>query len=206
MNMEKDNTLGQYLTSHKNVDELNSIFLNLDFQLKYLHSQGYYVEKLDLDNILLEEATINSYPTQVFFSFKSLAKINNPQQDKSENIKALSKLAVGSYISVMDGFCDYSKISDNYIKNYFEEIKNYIPNYEYYENVIINGDTSLYYSDYVKNQSESTKGNHMQMVKSTIEGKLYSTDEDSAFVRIIFYPVMIIAFVTITMLFYTIFH
>ena len=128
--MEKSETLRQYLTYNKDSDLIDDIFLKLDNQMKYLHGKGYFVSELNSDTILLDE----SYDEPAFV-FSAISKSSNKEQDFKKNIVDLSKLAIGAFISSENGFCDYTKMSDNYIKRYFNEISYYLPHPNYFESV-----------------------------------------------------------------------
>lgn len=195
-NMEKKETLRQYLTYHKDFDEINQIFINLDKQMKYLHQKGYCILDLNSDTILLESDKANSNIDQNTFMFSSIIRSTNRDQDFSNNIVDLTKLAIGAFISVENGFCDYSQLSTNYIKRYFGEIAFYLPNKEYFANIIVDNKMS-YYSDYVQAKSDKNRNNTIQKTKATEYGKMYSGEEESAFIQLVFYPVIIISIITI---------
>ena len=195
--MENKETLRQYLTYNKDTNEIEQIFYNLDNQLKYLHRHGVYVSELTSDTILLETSKTNSKDNQSIFMFSSLAKSNDIDKDAANNIVELSKLAVGAFISVDNGFCDYTNLDNNYIRKYFDEMAYYIPNSEYFRNVVIDGDTTVYYSDFINSKKSGGKGNSAQMVKSTPYGKMYVNDDESAFVQIVLYPVLIVTIISI---------
>lgn len=195
--MEKKETLRQYLTYNKDINEIDQIFINLDSQLKYLHKNGYYVSELNSDTILLETSKYSSFNNQSVFMFSNILRTKDKSKDFANNIVDLSKLAIGAFISTENGFCDYSKISTEYIKKYFDEIAFYLPNSEYFRNVIMNSDTSNYYSDYVNMTTSNSKSNSIQKKKSTEYGKMYTAEDESAFVQLVFYPVIIISVITI---------
>lgn len=195
--METRETLRQYLTYNKDFNEIEGIFISLDRQLKYLHKNGYCVNELNSDTILLDKNKYSSYDNQSVFMFSSISKTKNNDKDFSENVLALTKLAIGAYISVENGFCDYSKLSNDYIKKYFNEISYYLPNSEYFSKVIMDNNIS-YYSDYVDALvSGNSRNNSIQKRKSTEYGKMYVYEEDAAFIQIVFYPVVIISIITV---------
>ena len=189
--MEKSETLRQYLTYNKDSDLIDDIFLKLDNQMKYLHGKGYFVSELNSDTILLDE----SYDEPAFV-FSAISKSSNKEQDFKKNIVDLSKLAIGAFISSENGFCDYTKMSDNYIKRYFNEISYYLPHPNYFESVLVEGRAG-YYSDYVRIQGENSKSNSMVKTKTNEYGKLYASNEEAAFIKIVFYPVVIICIITV---------
>ncbi len=195
--MKGKETLRQYLTYNKDINEIDQIFRNLDSQLKYLHAHGYYVNELNSDTILLEKNKIDSSSNYSVFMFSTIAKSQNSKVDFPNNILSLSKLAIGAFLSFDNGFTDYSQLDTDYIKKYFKEIAIYIPNNEYFANVILNGDTSRYYSDYTNQVGSNSKGKAVQKAKATEYGKMYSNDDEAAFVQIVFYPVIIISIITI---------
>lgn len=195
-NMEKRETLRQYLTYNKDVNKIENIFLDLDKQMKYLHQKGYCVAELNSDSIVLEQRQYSSGSSQELFVFASIAKTNNENVDFLNNITDLSKLAIGAYISSENGFCDYSRLSTDYIKKYFNEIAFYLPNSEYFSNVINEGDIS-YYSDYVQRANGNSRSNSIQKTKVNEYGKMYVSEDNAAFIQIVFYPVIIISIITV---------
>jgi len=196
-NMGNKETLRQYFVYNKDFSEVDQIFYNLNSQLKYLHSRGYCVAELNSDTILLDTNKNNSPTNHSEFSFSMIVRTQDPQKDFAKNIKDLSKLAIGAFISIENGFCDYSKLDAIYINKYFDEMADFIPNSEYFRNVIINNDTTMYYSDFVNNKNSNAKSNSMQKLKATEYGKMYVPDEEKAFVRIVFYPVLIITVIAV---------
>lgn len=195
--MEKKETLRQYLTYNRDTNEIAQIFYNLDNQLKYLHRKGIYVNELNSDTIFLEENKNNSNDNQAVFMFSTLAKSKNIEKDISNNVVDFSKLAIGAFISIDNGFCDYTNLDNNYIKKYFDEMACYIPDAEYFRDVVINNDTTVYYSDFINNKNMGGKGNAVQMIKSNAYGKMYVNDDESAFVQIVLYPVLIVTIISI---------
>lgn len=195
--MEKKETLRQYLTYNKDANEMEQIFYNLDSQLKYLHSNGFYVRDLNSDTIFLEENKNYSHNGQSVFMFSSIAKSSNIDKDITSNIKNLSKLAIGAFISIDNGFCDYTNLDNNYIKKYFDEMSYYIPNSEYFRSIVTENDVIMYYSDFISQKNSGGKGNAVQKVKANSYGKMYVNDEEAAFVQIVLYPVLIVTVVAI---------
>lgn len=195
--MENKETLRQYLTYNKGTSEIEQIFCNLDSQLKYLHSNGYYVSELSSDTILLEQNKNSSRDNQPVFMFSMISKSRNIETDASNNIIDLSKLAIGAFISIDNGFCDYTKIDSSYIRKYFDEMAIYIPNSEYFRGVILEGNTLTYYGDFLQQELSGGKGNSVQKVKANNYGKMYVNDDESAFVQIVLYPVLIVTIIAI---------
>jgi len=194
--MEKKETLRQYLTYNRDVNEINEIFVNLDRQLKYLHQRGYCVSDLSSDSIILESNKFSSPDNKNVFMFSSITRTNNSVKDYSDNVEALSKIAIGAFMSVENGFCDYSQLSTEYIRKYFGEISMYLPNSEYFAKIIQDGDIS-YYSDYIQMTTGNSRNNTIQKRKATEYGKMYVPEEDAAFIQIVFYPVIIISIITV---------
>lgn len=194
--MEMKETLRQYLTYNKDPNEVEGIFINLDKQLKYLHSNGYCVNELNSDSILLEQSKYTSSDNQSVFMFSSISRSNDIEKDYSSNIIDLSKLAIGAYISTENGFCDYSQLSTDYIKKYFGEISSYLPNPDYFSDIIMRSELS-YYSDFIKKESGNSKSNSIQKAKTNEYGKMYAREDEAAFVQLVFYPVIIISIITV---------
>lgn len=195
--MGKRETLRQYLTYNKDISVIEGIFKDLDSQLKYIHSQGFCVSELNSDSITMDENYNSSYMDLPKFSFSSISRLQDSARDISSNITDLSKLAIGAYISIENGFCDYSQLSTNYIKQYFNEISFYLPNAPYFKGVIMDNDTSAYYNDYIQITSGNSRSNSRQKNYTNAYGKMYSSDDDAAFIQLVFYPVIIISVITI---------
>lgn len=202
MRVEKKESLRQYLSYNKDMEEINRIFINLDHQMKYLHQRGYCIGELNSDTIVLE----NERDNEKVFSFSSIVRSNDPTSDYSSNIMDLTKLAMGAFLSGENGFCDYSQLSTDYIRKYFGEIKPFLPNKDYFEDVIMSPFASSYYSDYVVNMDLGrARSNSIQKTKATQYGKMYTNDEEAAFIQLIFYPVIIISIITVIAVFSKIF-
>lgn len=202
MRVEKKESLRQYLSYNKDMDEINHIFINLDHQMKYLHQRGYCIGELNSDTIVLE----NEKDGERLFSFSSIVKSGDPIRDYSSNIMDLTKLAMGAFLSGENGFCDYSRLSTDYIRKYFGEIKAFLPNKDYFENVIMSPFASSYYSDYVASMQDGrSRNNSIQKTKATQYGKMYTGDEEAAFIQLVFYPVIIISIITVIAVFSKIF-
>jgi len=198
--MEKRETLRQFLTYNKDVNIVENVFINLDRQLHYLHQNGYYVSELNSDTIVFEPGKYSSNQDQGTFMFASIAKSTNSDVDFANNILDLSKLAIGAYISTENGFCDYSRLSTDYIKKYFSEIAMYLPNRDYFSNVLMDNNF-YYYNDYIQMSSGNSRSNSMQKTKVNEYGKMYVPEDNAAFIQIVFYPVIIISIITVIAVF-----
>ena len=195
--MENKETLRQYLTYNKETIEIEQIFSNLSQQMKYLHQNGFYVSELNSDTILLEQNKNSSQSNQSIFMFSKIAKSKDIESDVKHNIIDLSKLAVGAFISIENGFCDYTQVDNNYIKRYFDEMAEYVPHSEYFRAVILDSDTKMYYVDYINQEKSGGKDNSVQKIKASNYGKMYTYDEEAAFVQIVLYPVLIVTIIAI---------
>jgi len=165
----------------------------------------YYVGKLNSDTILLETNKNSSPNNQPVFIFSTIENSNNPGKDFSNNIVDLSKITLGAYISTENGFCDYSSLDTSYLRKYFDEMASFVPNSEYFRRVIVDGDITMYYSDFLDIKNSRDKNNSRQMVKSNNYGKMYTQDDESAFVQIVFYPVLIITIIAVIAIFSSLF-
>lgn len=191
-------TLRQYFEYNKNAtnSDIEQIYYNLDSLMKHIHDKGYYVSKLDSDSIVLSNDRNYSSDEKPLFTFSNIDKNYNFEHNCIvNNISDLSKLAVGTFISIETGFCDYSKLDSRYISENFDDMSSFIPNYEYYRGVIVDKNTTTYYSDFINQKNSGGKDNLRQMVKANNYGKMYVPEEESAFVKIVFYPVLIIIIV-----------
>ena len=194
--MGKKETLRQFLTYNKDINEVEEIFINLNEQLKRLHQSGYCVGELNSDTITLQDDNYSFPNQQKNFVFESIVKSHNKANDIRDNIVDLSKLAIGAYMSVEHGFCDYTALSTEYIKKNFNDISYFLPNSNYFSSVIID-DMCFYYSDYIQLESGNKRSNNYQKTKANNYGKMYAYEDDAAFIQIVFYPVILISIITV---------
>ena len=164
-------TLGVLLKEGIDQNEIDQIFLQLDKELKYLHSKNYYVYIINYNTIVKNDEEVPTFLEIYKFNFSQ-----NKQQIMDENIDDLNKTILGAYvynISIQSGlsipldyvnYVEISKHSPDYISSNFERIKMSIPNYEekelFYSNYI-QGELS-YYSDYI---SEKTSLNAIKKIQ-----------------------------------------
>lgn len=180
-------TLNEYFSYNFDVEVANQIFLKLDNKLKKLHSEGKYVN-ISADKILVSDD----------YEFIEIST-GLTEEMRMGNIKTLAKLAAGTYFSLPSGtFYDYSQFPDENFKKYFDNIEPNIPlmhpDDSYYREVLINDNIS-YYNDYLDNLKERTQGqsnqNNRVLTYSTQIGKAMTNKEESAFIDIVFYPLVI---------------
>lgn len=180
--------IGQYFTYNNDPEKIRDAFIELDNQLKIIHSRGYSVD-------------INS-SSIVYENGLSFSRYQNglTEEQRKHNIEDLAKLAIGTYFSLPTGtFSDYTHLPNDYIRENYDVIETSIlkatPNDEYYREVLVNGNIG-YYNDYLvklKQSSPAGKSNENTRILaySTPEGRAMSKRDDAAFIDIVFYPIII---------------
>ncbi len=199
--MEK---LNDYFLYDYDGSGLSNVFDSLSERLKEIHAYNQYVPNISSDTI--------TYDGNVF-SFTGIQESRNMDYDKRKNITSLAKLILGSYLSVANGFKDFSQVDDNWFIQNIDDICSTITdddfNSDYFHAVFGEG-SNEYYTDFLdrKSQTEALSGrenvNSYRKVLSNgasafyapeTEGSEYTPDytveKKSANVTQIFYPLLI---------------
>lgn len=163
--------LRSWLMLHKQQEDRQQLFKNLDNTMKYIHSRGYYITKIGMDYISLEEDAVPF--------FNSIARMNKDTQELSrrQNIVTMAYFALSIY-------ADCPHLNLEFAKEHLEEFLSYVPSEDasYYRDVISNHQF-VYLNDYKKgskNRSTNEQGNNtgkgkqQTYVKSTTAGKMYA--------------------------------
>ncbi len=200
-------TFAQRRSYNRNPEDIRTDLITLDDQMKIFHKDGYVVdvnpESIQFDGDMF-----------VYTRFRK----GFSEEERRKNIEDLAKLAVGTYYSIPSGtFVDYTNVSTEYLRKSFDSLQmsssilKAADNDCYYHDVIVEGRNDVYYNDYLVKLAEynaSHRTNTRVVVKSlgTLSGadsheephptglgipeyELYK-DKQSAFIDIIFYPVL----------------
>lgn len=190
--------LGQYFTYNNEPEHIRDSFILLDNQLKIIHSKGYSVD-INSSSIVYENGL-------GFTRF-------NPgltEQQRRANIEDLAKLAIGTYFSLPTGtFSDYTHLPIDYIRENFDffetSIQKSMPNDTYYREVLVDGKIS-YYNDYLSKLKTSPQGksneNSRVLNYSTPQGRAMSQKDESAFIDLAFYPILLTITIIISYMIY----
>lgn len=190
--------LGQYFTYNNEPEHIRDSFLLLDNQLKIIHSKGYSVD-INSSSIVYENGL-------GFTRF-------NPgltEQQRRANIEDLAKLAVGTYFSLPTGtFSDYTHLPSDYIRENFDffetSIQKALPNDTYYRDVLVDGKIS-YYNDYLSQLRVSPQGkaneNSRVLNYSTPQGRAMAQKDESAFIDLAFYPILLTITIIVSYMIY----
>lgn len=196
--------LKEWLSIHKDPNELRSLFYQLDRRMKYIHEKGYYISKFNLEKIEI---------TQQFVDFLELYPLDKAewQKDIDSNIYTMACLEVASYSNFLNLF------HPQFFTEHFDEFKPFLPKDDvpYYKRIFQDKKYS-YFSDYVSLVEEQRKKqnteeppnaisntNQRSYVKATSVGKMYSGDEtnlnSSAYINIVLLTsfVVFISFITL---------
>ena len=189
-------TLGKYFAYNTNPDKAREIFVELDYKMQELHSEGKYID--------INSGTIGVDET---CNFLRTSKGLTPELQK-QNIETLAKLAVGTYFSLPSGtFYDYSTFPTETLRTYFDSIESNIPTSHpddtYYREVLMNGNM-WYYNDYIKalKKQSAGKDNSRVLSYSTPQGRAMTNKEEAAFINVVFYPMIVTLFIIIGYMIY----
>ena len=208
--MENGERLRDYLSYEIKEEQLSSLFYALSFMLENLHQKGYEVTELNSDTIQIE----NQIPT-----FTQIARIDIQKNLKEENILDLTKLMLGSYITISVGFSDYTKLSLSFLQENFNEMENIVPSSidkMYFREVIVNGKREYYHHFYERkaveleplgNSSSHSNARTKSKVLPNGVGKMYMLSDDSqdkmgAFINVIFYPTLLLVLTIVLVISY----
>lgn len=191
-------SLKKNITFDKDYSKALEGLRSLDRQLEYLHSNNYYVSKLDADSIIYTNC----------YGFDEISKIDKSNRAElvNKNVKDLVKLSLGIFVSLdVEGniFYDYTKLDDNFIvQNYYSIRPSIKYGVDYYDNIVnsklfngIGEINTLYFNRAIEDITDKKegRGNSVRMVKATPTGIALTELKDAAFVKTFFYPVIIIS-------------
>lgn len=197
-------TLKDSMQYEHDFDDIPELYEKLFRELKVIHSNNMVVPEINSEEIIFGKSMM----------FKSIKKPSNFEVEKRNNILSLSKLMIGSYLSLGTGFKDFSSVDNEWFKDNIDNIFSTM-NYEdfdkeYFEVVFLEG-KNYYYSDYLdrKRQGETLQGNRnvqgYKKVLRTAGSNLYedlSDEEDiikekNANMQTAFNPLLIAASIAI---------
>lgn len=208
--------LNDYFLYNYDGNGLSGLFDAISDKMKEIHEGNRYVANLSSLSIMYDGSN---------FSFGGIEPSYNQQYDKRRNIVGLAKLMLGSYLSVANGFKDFSEVDDNWFIQNIDDICSNIsdddfePDYFY---AVFTEGSNEYYSDFLdrlrQNASIGGKANTNVYAKvlSNGAGRLYSGEDEekevettvekkTAHVMPIFYPLLIGLSLTAVMAMYLIF-
>lgn len=195
-------SLKQYFLYNKDYDDMSNLYYDISKSLKLLHDNKKCVLKLSSDTIFLDDDKI---------VFSDVCEYTD--EKKSENIKNLSKLILGTHITLLSSFSDFSLVDDKWIVNNFIEIQRTMSSRtfpsEYLERNLLSGIVEYYhiYTDLENSLKgvSSSKGltKMLRRASYSLAGdssleNLY--EKKSAFLDAIVYPFIIIAIFIIVFL------
>ena len=210
-------TLRTHFSYEKDLDSVPGLFENLSKQLKVIHSNNMVVPRINSDEIYLFDEGDDS----LSFRTAKADSIEEFEQMKRQNIVALAKLMIGTYVSSNTGFRDFSNESDEWFHLNFDDIFDTFTekdfDREYFSSVLLEGN-NYYYSDYLnrKRQSESLEGKQniqgYKKVLRTAGSELYQDLEEeeeikekAGNIQITFNPLLIgisLAIITVLLIMY----
>lgn len=211
-------TIRSYFALNKDYNEMVNVFSMLYKRLEVIHENGMYVPVISSDHILYEDGT---------FVFDDMRLADNIELRKRENLVALSKLFLGTFLSLSTDFKDFSMIDTDWFTSNMNSINSSIvadqfyP--EYFESVFIEGNNE-YFDDFYEKQlkkeelnSRSNNKTYKKILNNAASG-LYSdyfeeevvdenvVEKKSAYINFLFYPTLIICGAIIVFVFYTCFN
>jgi len=198
-------SLREYLLCEPDVDT-ESVILPLSEKMEVIHRNGYSIEYLDSNHIIMETHTAE----RATFGYTSVVPMTDKEADIPTNIEEFAKLSMGTKITTPLGFADYTRLPTSYIRS---ELPNIITTLDvmgessdYYAKVFASRDCTKYYHRQIKDKQQES-GNSMgessmgessmgakTKVKSTAAGKAFAVrDSEVALINILFYPILIIS-------------
>ncbi len=179
-----------------NSEMLSNVLKLLDGTIRYIHSQGFYIQDFDPSKIIVTTSTPN------LLNFRGLIApvSNNPKQDININIYQMAKIGLMAY----NHFPVDGRMNQEHFNFILDNIKLFNQNgqipsdiYEYYEDLFLNNNIN-YLTSYLESKSKDEIGRSSSIRKSlTTEAgqalsqnnlQLKETNDNKAFVNILFIP------------------
>lgn len=208
-NKEEATSIYSWISSYRDLDEMREIFLNMDRAMKYIHEHGYCIGNFDPREIEI----LNNSVDQI--RFNNIIKMPNDYANNRKIIKDdiynSSFIQIGLYANCL------SYLKRDFLKKNFDEFSIFIPEGDipYYRGVIERG-ASVYFSEYAlekanrdlaaleaelagedgKGISKPTRKIEDNGVNDRINASIYKQIsggmKDSAFVRLLIFPTVIL--------------
>lgn len=160
-------TMQEWLTHYHSQDEYQTLFINMDLAMKYIHDQGYYIESFALDTIDI----LNHSVKQIKFNqLKEMPLDFSSQKDLvRDNIFLSAVLQIGIYAKCLQYF---QGEAITYLKQNFGDFSIFLPEEDipYYRGVIERG-ASVYLSSYVGERKKRDLNNLDQQINDEGSGK-----------------------------------
>ena len=210
-------TMQEWLTHYHTQGEYQTLFINMDLAMKYIHDQDYYIESFALDTIEI----LNHSVKQIKFNqlHEMPLDLSSQKNIVRDNIFLSAVLQIGVYANCLPYFRGEAI---TYLKQNFGEFSIFLPEEDvpYYKGVIERG-ASVYFSSYVGERKKRDLNNLDQQIndegaekgKSLVKtnGTSLSAEDlvpqniselqnvygnlskkDAAFARALIYPVLIL--------------
>ena len=196
--------LSEFLSYNKECD-IASIYYGLFKKLEEIHKNGMYVQVLDANNIC--------HDNDLNFYFLNIAKNYDGEAYIYGNVLSLTKMMVGTYLSIFNQFMDFSSVDNRWFIQNVNNINDLISDSNYIPTVltsVLEGKI-LYYSLEVDKINQNN-GNNLGMSKVLRNGNIKyfedetSTNRDNAYLDILFYPTIIFCLSVIIFVFITCFY
>ena len=134
-------TLLEWVQSHRNEEEMREVFLNMDIALKYIHEHGYCIEVFYPSRIKV----LNDMPDHI--RFDNLIELSDDPMTRKEMIKEdifnSTLIQIGFYTNTL------RSLTPEFLRENFDEICKFVPEGDvpYYRGVVQRG-ASVYFSEY----------------------------------------------------------
>lgn len=210
-------TLQEWFSKYHLQADLQSLFINMDIAMKYIHEQGYYIESFALDSI----EVLNDSVKQIKFDCLQEMPSDFIKQKElvKNNIFLSSVLQIGVYANCLQYFRANTM---QFLKENFDQFAIFLPEEDvpYYKGIVERG-ASVYLSSYVGERKKRDLVNLDKQISAdgvTDKGKIlvksdglsYTAEDlipnnereneliysslskkDAAFVKALIYPILI---------------
>jgi len=201
-NLNEAVSLGSWIGSFRDEEEMREIFLNMDRAMKYIHDRGYCVQSFDPNNIKI----LNNSIDQIKFDILPLPEdYTERKKYVKEDIYNSSFIQIGLYAKCLP------YLKKDFLKANFDRFSEFLPSGDvpYYRGVIDRG-ASVYFCEYASEKAnrdlaelERELGEDGKMLSSSVPKfdntrvndrindsiyKQLSNRKDAAFVTFLIFP------------------
>ena len=188
-------------------DMIYNVLKLLDINVKYIHSQGYYIRDFNPNKIILSTTIPN------LNNFQGIISKSLDNKEYNVNIYQMVKIGLLAYNNMkLDG-----NMNQEHYNFIVENLDKFNPNkiipeelYQYYEDVFLNNKVN-YLTNYLEEKNQIARGqsNAIRKTLATDVGRAFAglnqNNDNSAFVNIMFIPSIIALLYLVGLVIYMVF-